>query len=102
MKFLNVVFILAAALFSVEGHSCLSEQASPVHDTPSNLPFLTQNSCVSFTVGSGTGCSWMCSYCAQQLGTNNYYFTDNVCTYQQGVGCVGNPYSGKSYTCCSA
>jgi hypothetical protein len=34
-------------------------------------------------------------YCANQLGTNNYYFTDNVCTYQQGVGCVGNPLAGK-------
>jgi len=59
------------------------------------------NSCVSFTVGSGTGCSWMCNYCATQLGTNNYYFTDNVCTYESGVGCVGNPVAGKQYTCCS-
>ena len=57
--------------------------------------------CVTFTVTQGTGCAWMCSYCANQLGTNNYYFTDNVCTYQEGVGCVGNPYAGKSYTCCS-
>ena len=37
----------------------------------------TQN-CVSFQVGSGTGCQWMCNYCAQHLGTNNYYFTDGV------------------------
>jgi hypothetical protein len=60
------------------------------------------NNCVTFTVSQGTGCSWMCNYCANQLGTNNYYFTDNVCTYQQGVGCIGNPIAGKSYTCCSA
>lgn len=33
-------------------------------------------------------------------GTNNYYFTDSVCTYQSG-GCVGNPVAGKTYTCCS-
>jgi hypothetical protein len=59
------------------------------------------NNCVTFTVSQGTGCAWMCNYCANQLGTNNYYFTDNVCTYQEGVGCVGNPYAGKSYTCCS-
>ena len=59
------------------------------------------NNCVTFTVSQGTGCAWMCNYCANQLGTNNYYFTDNVCTYQPGVGCVGNPYAGKSYTCCS-
>lgn len=60
------------------------------------------NNCITFTVSQGTGCAWMCNYCANQLGTNKYYFTDNVCTYQQGVGCVGNPYAGKSYTCCSS
>lgn len=58
------------------------------------------NGCVRFSVSSGTGCSWMCNYCATQLGTNNYYFTTNVCTYQPG-GCVGNPYSGVTYICCS-
>ncbi len=59
-----------------------------------------QNGCVSFTVGQGTGCDWMCNYCSTQLSTNNYYFTDGVCTYQTG-GCVGNPISGKQYTCCA-
>ena len=68
-----------------------------------NKPYGAPSSnCVSFTVSSGTGCSWMCNYCANQLGTNNYYFTDDVCTYQQGVGCVGNPVAGQSYTCCQA
>jgi hypothetical protein len=62
---------------------------------------IPSNSCVTFSVSQGTGCAWMCNYCANQLGTNNYYFTDNVCTYQQGVGCVGNPLAGVSYTCCS-
>ncbi len=65
-----------------------------------NTTRIVPNSCVSFTVTSGTGCAWMCNYCANQLGTNNYYFTDDVCTYQTG-GCVGNPLSGKLYTCCS-
>jgi len=60
------------------------------------------NQCVSFYLGQGTGCSWMCNYCASSLGTNNYYFTDNVCTYESGIGCVGNPVAGKSYTCCSS
>jgi hypothetical protein len=60
-----------------------------------------ENQCIQFTVGSGTGCDWMCNYCANQLGTNNYYFTDNVCTYQQGQECVGSPIAGKTYTCCS-
>lgn len=59
------------------------------------------NNCVQFSVTAGTGCAWMCNYCANQLGTFNYYFPDNVCTYQTG-GCVGNPIAGKTYTCCSA
>lgn len=60
-----------------------------------------ENGCVSFSVSGGTGCAWMCNYCSGALGTNNYYFTDNVCTYQTG-GCVGNPIAGKTYTCCAA
>lgn len=60
------------------------------------------NNCITFYVSQGTGCAWMCNYCATQLGTNNYYFTDNVCTYQESLGCVGSPYAGSSYTCCSS
>ena len=60
-----------------------------------------ENGCYTFTVGQGTGCQWMCNYCSNYLGTNNYYFTDNVCTYETG-GCVGNPIAGKQYTCCAA
>jgi hypothetical protein len=57
--------------------------------------------CIQFSVAAGTGCAWMCTYCANQLGTSNYYFTDGVCTYQTG-GCVGNPIAGSTYMCCSA
>jgi hypothetical protein len=60
-----------------------------------------KSNCVQFSVSSGTGCEWMCNYCANQLGTNNYYFTDGVCTYQEGQGCVGNPIAGNTYTCCA-
>jgi hypothetical protein len=63
---------------------------------------IVTNQCVQFSVTSGTGCAWMCNYCANQLGTNNYYFTDGVCSYQEGQGCVGNPIAGKTYTCCSS
>ncbi len=35
------------------------------------------NKCITFSVGSGTGCDWMCNYCATNLGTNNYYFTEH-------------------------
>jgi hypothetical protein len=58
------------------------------------------NSCITFSLSPGTGCDWMCNYCANQLGTNNYYFTTPVCTYQTG-GCVGNPLAGVQYTCCA-
>ena len=60
------------------------------------------NNCVTFSVTAGTGCAWMCNYCASHLGTNNYYFTDGVCSYEEGTGCVGNPIAGAEYTCCSA
>ena len=60
---------------------------------------IVNENCVSFSVGSGTGCSWMCNYCQNQLKTPNYYFTDGVCHYETG-GCVGNPQVGVVYTCC--
>jgi hypothetical protein len=96
--------ILLALLSLFIGSQAVSTyvQTSPTcyldnHSKPVVNPM---NNCVSFSVGSGTGCAWMCSYCASSLGTNNYYFTDSVCTYQTG-GCVGNPVAGKTYTCCS-
>jgi len=58
------------------------------------------NACVNFQIGANTGCDWMCNYCANQLGTNNYYFTTGVCSYQSG-GCVGSPQTGVTYTCCA-
>jgi hypothetical protein len=80
-------------------------------------PINISNGCITFSVGSGTGCQWMCDYCATNLGTNNYYFTTDVCKYepvgyvidtlletphiQITSGCVGNPSAGVSYTCCS-
>ena len=59
----------------------------------------TPNNCITFSVGPGTGCDWMCNYCATNLGPS-YYFTSPVCAYQTG-GCAGNPIAGVSYTCCS-
>lgn len=87
----KAVLALIAALVSAQG--CHHENYTMVGITP-------VNNCIQFTVGSGTGCDWMCNYCANQLGTFNYYFTDGVCTYQTG-GCVGNPIAGKVYSCCS-
>jgi hypothetical protein len=83
------IFLFAASLLPV----ILSQQTCAYN--------IVKNNCITFSVSSGTGCAWMCNYCATQLGTNNYYFTDGVCTYQQGTGCVGNPVAGNIYTCCS-
>ena len=62
--------------------------------------FTATHACETFQVAPGTGCAWMCDYCASKLGPN-YFFTTPVCTYEQG-GCVGNPLPSASYTCCEA
>ena len=89
---IKTIFTLFAALFA----------SANAHTNSTALVSVTtpMNNCIQFSVASGTGCAWMCNYCANQLGTYNYYFTDGVCMYQTG-GCVGNPIAGKSYTCCS-
>jgi hypothetical protein len=85
---ISKLLLLVLALFS--------GLASPVSSQPSN-------DCYTFTVGQGTGCQYLCNLCSTQLGTDNYYFTDNVCTYDSGLGyCTGNPIAGKQYTCCAA
>lgn len=92
MKGLQVLFALFLAFFSAEA----------LYNTNSKC-LVPVNNCVSFSVSSGTGCAWMCNYCAQQLGTNNYYFQDGVCKYDPNQGtCVGSPLTGVTYTCCSA
>lgn len=95
---LKHIFLFSSLLFSVlvsASHTSTNyyENVTYVYNEPNN-------NCVQFTVSSGTGCAWMCNYCANELGTNNYYFLDSVCTYQPG-GCVGNPIAGQMYTCCS-
>ena len=94
---------MLALLLSVLAVSATTASADHLnlHHNGSLVSSTGPNSCVSFSVGSGTGCAWMCSYCAQQLGTNNYYFTNGVCSYQSGQGCVGNPSAGVQYTCCA-
>lgn len=84
------------AIFS----ALVSSDAATPHENYTQVGITPMNNCIQFSVSSGTGCAWMCNYCSNQLGTFNYYFTDNVCTYQTG-GCVGNPIAGKTYTCCS-
>ena len=89
---LKTLLYTAAALFAQAITDICPNTPTP--STPSNQ-------CVQFSISSGTGCAWMCEYCANQLGTNNYFFPDNVCTYQSNIGCVGNPIAGKTYSCCS-
>jgi len=69
-------------------------------NTNTNYNVKSPENCITFSVGQGTGCAWMCNYCANKLGTNNYYFTNGVCSYVPG-GCVGSPQVGVDYTCCS-
>jgi hypothetical protein len=85
-------------LFTLVFASLAATAAS--HENYTQVGIIPTNNCIQFSVASGTGCAWMCNYCANQLGTFNYYFTDGVCMYQTG-GCVGNPIAGKTYTCCS-
>ena len=96
---ISKLLLLVLALFASVGNSHSVSSQVPQIIVGSTNP---SNGCVTFSVSQGTGCDWMCNYCSNQLGTNNYYFTDNVCTYESGVGCVGNPLAGKQYTCCSA
>ena len=87
------VFALWAAAFWVAAFwaaACEGAQAAPS----------VTNQCISFTVGPGTGCAWMCAHGADALGPA-YYFPDGVCAYQGG-GCVGSPLAGVTYTCCAA
>lgn len=93
------MFKVFAAILGLLAASALTphENFTQIGILPASVP---ANNCVQFTVSSGTGCAWMCNYCANQLGTFNYYFPDNVCTYQTG-GCVGSPVAGKQYSCCS-
>lgn len=59
-----------------------------------------QTNCITFLVGPGTGCDWMCNYCGSQLNSSSYYFLPPVCSYETG-GCVGSPQTGVSYSCCT-
>ena len=93
-----MIYLSAFFLSSVKGLKT-RQIRKEICDVEGNV--IESNNCVQFSVTSGTGCAWMCNYCASQLGTNNYYFTDNVCVYQQGSGCIGNPIAGKMYNCCS-
>lgn len=84
--FLRLLTLVAAAFAATDARKVVVADAA--------------DSCVSFQVSAGTGCAWMCNYCANTLGTTNYYFTDGVCTYETG-GCVGSPQTGVLYTCCA-
>jgi hypothetical protein len=61
--------------------------------------FTATHACETFQVGVGTGCAWMCEYCASKVGPD-FFFTVPVCTYTQG-GCVGVPQPNTLYTCCA-
>jgi hypothetical protein len=101
MRFFALLLSFSALFFANVSGIKTTLTGKDVCDIDVEGSVISSNSCLQFSVGSGTGCAWMCNYCASQLGTNNYYFTDGVCTYQSGKGCVGNPIAGKTYSCCS-
>ena len=94
---MKLQILFSSAVLFLLGNFVSSKECTDVSSFPKVIP---QNNCLSFSVSSGTGCAWMCDYCANNLGTTNYYFTDSVCTYGTS-GCQGNPLAGKTYTCCS-
>ncbi len=103
MKSFSAVILSLFSVFALFTSSVPSVSSTTIclNDADYANVITPQNNCVSFSVSEGTGCAWMCSYCANSLGTNNYYFTTGVCKYETG-GCVGNPQAGVTYTCCSA
>jgi hypothetical protein len=101
IAFLGLQFVIGPSEALREPAANVSPATVAVTETGRAYPVVSPNGCVTFTVGPGTGCAWMCNYCANALGTSNYYFPDGVCQYSQG-GCVGNPVAGKQYTCCAA
>lgn len=56
--------------------------------------------CITFTIGEDTGCQFMCDYCAENLGTTDFYFTDWICKNKNGM-CHGDPTPWETYTCCT-
>ncbi len=66
----------------------------------SNIVNVNGQDCITFTIGDGTGCQFMCDYCAENLGTRNFYFTDWICTNNNGI-CAGDPIPWETYTCCT-
>ena len=60
----------------------------------------SHGNCITFTIGDGTDCQFMCDHCSQYLGTNDFFFTDWICQNKNGY-CVGNPIPWEEYTCCS-
>ena len=95
MKFTSLLFLLFSSVaLAGSKHPELKEEICEIPRA------LKSQTCIHFSVGSGTSCQWMCQYCADQLGTNNYYFTDGVCTWQTSA-CVGSPLVGVTYTCCA-
>ena len=61
---------------------------------------LGDQDCITYTIGEGTGCQFMCDYCAENLGTTNFYFTDWICQNKNGMR-SGTPTAWETYTCCT-
>lgn len=72
------------------------------HYTHSNTPPGPTPDCASGYF-PGSGCWYMCDWCEKQLGTKQFYWKGDVCTYSTippPNGCQGSPQAGVQYTCC--
>ena len=66
----------------------------------SNIGKVNGQDCITFAIGDGTGCQFMCDYCSENLGTTKFYFTDWICQNKNGM-CTGEPIPWETYTCCT-
>ena len=82
MNFLKLLLFLPAVLTN-----------SKVYDS--------EGYCITFMTGGEISCESMCNYCFENLGTNNFYFTDWICQNQNGR-CIGDPSPYEEYTCCTS
>ena len=66
-----------------------------------NKIYNSDSYCITFMTGGEISCESMCNYCFENLGTNNFYFTDWICQNQNGR-CIGDPSPYEEYTCCTS
>jgi hypothetical protein len=60
------------------------------------------NNCFTLPTVETPSCSAMRSLCVKKLKTNNFYFTDNICSNDIDGEYLGEPLKNVMYACCSS